>query len=251
MVRPLVSWWVARIIIKRDHRIGGRGVHAPDWEKLLQTQRLIQAHFPNAVLVGGTASAMYAEHRLSLDVNSVLADLRSQFPAVLGELENLAGLKPRRTRPPVLILGHFEGVDVGIRQLIRQAPLETTTVDGIVIPTLAEMLRIKGWLIVTRNAVRDYIDFAALAEAAGDAFEDGMRPMDIYYPQPDDADTTSQQLAKMLAEPRPHDFHPDEDSLTVWRALKRPWTDWTFVSRRCRELSARLFTVFVEGGSWS
>lgn len=221
---------------------GGALLRVPDWEKLLETERIIQTHFPDAVLVGGTA----VEHRISLDVDSVLTDLRTWFPEALRELETLSGWKTRRTRPPVLILGHFDGVDVGIRQLIRQAPLETTTVDGITIPTLAEMVRIKGWLVVTRNAVRDYIDFCALAERAGSTFDSAMQPMDRVYPQPDNADTTTQQLAKMLAEPRPYDFDPEEDALTVWRALKPPWSDWTLVVRYCRDLSARLFDLLMD-----
>lgn len=218
-----------------------------DWEKLLEVEHLIQTHFPDAVLVGGTAAAIHAEHRLS---HSVLADLRRRFPEVLAELEHLAGWKTRRIRPPVLILGRFEGVDVGIRQLVRAAPLEATRVAGVTVPTLAEMLRIKGWLVVTRNAVRHFIDFCSLADRAGDTFADAMREMDTFYPQPEDSDTTGQQLAKMLAEPRPHDFDPTEDSLRVWRELRPPWTDWAFILGYCRKLSARLFNVLMEGGGW-
>ena len=217
-----------------------------EWEKLLQTEKIIQTHFPEVVLVGGTAAALHPEHRVSLDVDSVLSDLRSLFPQVLAELEHLAGWKTRRVRQPVLILGHFDGVDVGIRQLIRSAPLETTVLEGITIPTLGEMLRIKGWLIVTRNALRDYIDFCAMADRARDDFEVALRRMDVLYPQPEDADSTTQQLAKMLADPRPYDFDPEEDSLTVWRALVPPWTEWPYVSSYCRNLAARLFDELMD-----
>lgn len=217
-----------------------------DWTKLLETERLIQRHFPEAVLVGGTAAALHAEHRISWDVDSVLTDLRSQFPAVLSKLQELSGWKTRRVRPPVLILGHFDGVDVGIRQLIRATPLETTTVEGILIPTPEEMLRIKGWLVVTRNALRDYLDYCALADHVGEGFEGAMGTMDTFYPQPKDADATTQQLAKQLAEPRPYDFTPDEDSLRDWRGLQPPWTDWDFVTRYGRQLSRRLLAMILE-----
>ena len=219
---------------------------AADWDKLLETERVIQTYFPEAVLVGGTAAALHAEHRVSLDVDSVIVDLKSRFQDVLATLESLAGWRTRRLRPPVLILGNYQGVDVGIRQLIRRAPLETTIVEGITIPTMEEMLRIKGWLVVTRNAVRDYLDFCALGDRLGHDFERAMRSMDSLYPQPEDADTTSQQLAKMLAEPLPFDFSPEEDSLTVWRKLQPPWTDWTFVTGYCRKLSARLLHIMFE-----
>ncbi len=219
---------------------------AAEWAKLLETERVIQTHFPEAVLVGGTAAALHAAHRVSQDVDSVIVDLRSRFPQVLAKLESLAGWRTRRLRPPILILGNFQGVDVGIRQLIRTAPLETTMIEGITIPTGAEMLRIKGWLVVTRNAVRDYLDYCALGERLGDYFERAMQPMDVLYPQPEDADTTSQQLAKMLAEPRPFDFRPDEDALTAWRELQPPWTDWTFLTEYCRKLAARLLHIILE-----
>lgn len=38
----------------------------------------------------------------------------------------------------------------------------------ITVPTISEMLRIKGVLILKRNATRDYLDFAALADQSGD-----------------------------------------------------------------------------------
>ena len=62
------------------------------------------------------------------------------------------------------ILGRFEGIDVGIRQLIRKKPPEVEIINGIKVPTDKELLRIRAWLIVTRNAVRDYIDFVALCD---------------------------------------------------------------------------------------
>lgn len=144
--------------------------------------------------------------------------------------------------PPVLILGHFDGVDVGIRQLRRAAPLETTTIAGIVVPTHAEMARIKGWLVVTRNALRDYLDFAALAAGLGADFVRAMRTLDALYPQPPGAETTRRQLMKQLAEPRPYDFDPEHEAhaLSAWRALAPPWTDWGYTVEFCRALADQM-----------
>ena len=50
-----------------------------DWERLLAAERHLQALLPDAVLVGGTAAALHAGHRLSLDGDHVLADLRDRF----------------------------------------------------------------------------------------------------------------------------------------------------------------------------
>ena len=83
----------------------------------------------------------------------------------------MAGWTTARVNRPVLILGSLDGIETGVRQLIRTEPLETTTVSAgiqeITIPTEAEILRIKGFLLLRRNATRDYVDFAALADHVG------------------------------------------------------------------------------------
>lgn len=122
--------------------------------------------------MGGTASAVHAKHRFSRDADHVLTDLRSRFDDVLAELESMAGWKTARVQRPVQILGSLDGIKTGIRQLIRDEPLETTVIDfhgdKLTLPTEAEILRIKGVLILRRNATRDYLDFAALADHMGD-----------------------------------------------------------------------------------
>lgn len=138
-----------------------------DGRTLLAVQEMLQRHFPELVLVGGTASALHAGHRVSLDADHVPSDLRESFDKVLADLEALAGWKTSRAKRPVLILGKLEGVETGIRQLIRQRPLETETIQGIRVPTLPEMLRVKVWLVVTRNQARDYLDTCALANKLG------------------------------------------------------------------------------------
>lgn len=61
----------------------------------------------------------------------------------------------------------LDGIETGVRQLVRDEPLETTRVEyfgqTLKVPTEAEILRIKGVLILRRNATRDYLDFVALA----------------------------------------------------------------------------------------
>lgn len=48
----------------------------PDWERVLASAAHLQRILPDAVLVGGSASALYAEHRLSTDADHVLTDLK-------------------------------------------------------------------------------------------------------------------------------------------------------------------------------
>src|SRR3990167_3908241 len=134
----------------------------PEWERLISAQEVFQSYFPESVLVGGTAAALHAGHRVSIDADYVLSDLKKRFAEILKKVEEEAGWSTKRLEPPVLILGHFQGMRTGIRQLIRAKPLKTTIIRGIRVPTVEEMLRIKGYLIVRRNATRDFIDFAAL-----------------------------------------------------------------------------------------
>ena len=68
----------------------------PDWEQVLSAATHLQRILPGAILVGGSAAAVYAAHRLSTDADHVLTDLRQRFDQVLAELEAVAGWKTAR-----------------------------------------------------------------------------------------------------------------------------------------------------------
>ena len=57
----------------------------PEWEQVLAAATHLPQILPGAVLVGGSASALYAAHRLSTDADHVLTDLRQRFEEVLAE----------------------------------------------------------------------------------------------------------------------------------------------------------------------
>ncbi|MBI2346902.1 MAG: hypothetical protein HYV03_08545 [Deltaproteobacteria bacterium] len=202
----------------------------PEWERLISTECLFQSCFPECVLVGGTAAVLHAGHRISMAADYVLPDLQRRFAEILQKVEAKAGWRTRRIEPPVLILGHFQGIRTGIRQLMRMAPLETTVVRGLRCPTPEEILRIKAYLIVQRNATRDYIDFIALFDHLGvQRALQALQPLDQLYPQKEGT-AVSQQLAMQLADPKPWDFA--ETDLRAYKALKAPYTDWAEVKRR-------------------
>lgn len=215
--------------------------HLPEWERLLSTQALFQSEFPESVLVGGTAVALHAGHRVSMDADYVLPDLKQRFAEILHKVEEESGWRTNRLEPPVLILGHFQGVRTGIRQLIRTAPLETTLVRGLRVPTPAEILRIKAYLIVRRNATRDYIDFVALFDHLGVSRTiEALYSLDALYPQ-DSGATVTQQLAIQLAEPKPWDLAATD--LSAYKSLQMPYTDWLEVKRRAFSAGQKLIVV--------
>ncbi|BAW26686.1 nucleotidyl transferase AbiEii/AbiGii toxin family protein [Pseudomonas putida] len=215
----------------------------PDWELVLSSSARLQRILPDAVLVGGTASAIHAEHRFSRDADHVLTDLRHRFDEVLAELESVAGWKTARVQRPVQILGSLDGIETGVRQLIRDEPLETAVVDyhgaRITVPTEGEILRIKGVLILKRNATRDYLDFVALADHMGDeSVAHALQSFDRLYQQ-DNGESPLQQLQVQLANALPYDL--EETELSEYKNLNPRWHDWQAVKAACSHLSTVIF----------
>ena len=91
----------------------------PEWDLLLSSASRLQKILPSAVLVGGSAAALHARHRFSRDADHVLPDLTPRFDKILAEIESVAGWRTARVRRPVMILGSLDGIETGIRQLIR------------------------------------------------------------------------------------------------------------------------------------
>lgn len=207
----------------------------PEWEQLLSAAAHLQDILPGATLVGGTAVAIFAQHRLSRDADHVLPDLRDKFDDVLAQLESVAGWRTARVKRPVLILGSLDGIETGVRQMIRDQPLDTQEVSiggvRIVVPTEEELLRIKAVLILKRNATRDYLDFAALSERIGtDRVKEALARLDQLYPQTS-GESAIQQLQVQLANPMPYDL--ENTDLTEYRKLHPKWHDWTRVKEIC------------------
>lgn len=225
--------------------------HLPEFKAVLEAAARLQELVPDAVLVGGTAAAHHAGHRVSLDDDHVVAGLRHRFAEVLAALEDTDGWVTARVKRPVLILGRLDGVETGIRNLIRRRALEVETVAigqrTLQVPTLEEIARIKAWLCLMRNATRDYLDFAALADLLGEAAAARVvATMDDYY-----ADQlgpigrrVATQVAKQLAQPRPDDL--SDVDLACYRKLDRRWQDWGAVRDVCRRVAVRVLDRFVE-----
>lgn len=222
------------------------GLARSELVRVLESAARLQEVVPDAILVGGSAAALWANHPSS-DHDHVLADLSTRFDAVLEAIEATDGWVTNRVTPGKIILGDLGDIESGIRQLIRNRPLEVTEVtlpSGQVlrVPTPDETLRIKGYLIVRRNQVRDYLDVAALADRYGIAHAAGvLRHIDVYYSDqrgPESQDVAT-QLARQLANPRPADSRTIQQ-LDRYKGLDARWTNWGNVTSVCRSLAVEM-----------
>ncbi|MGH9040222.1 MAG: hypothetical protein ACRDZ3_08325 [Acidimicrobiia bacterium] len=225
----------------------------PELDQVLRAAARLQALVPDAVLVGGAAAAQRAGHRVSFDDDHVLADLRVRFDDVLAALEETDGWVTARIRRPVLILGSLDGVETGIRQLIRRRPLEVESIRvgrrRLQVPTLSEITRIKAWLVLQRNATRDYLDVVALADRLGleEAVEVLVGLDDYYEDQRGPGGLrVATQVARQLAEPRPYDL--SDVDLAHYRRLEDRWRDWAAVADAGRRLAVGMVERIAEDG---
>jgi hypothetical protein len=101
------------------------------------------------------------------------------------------------------------------------------------------MLRIKGVLILRRNATRDYLDFVALADHMGeDRVVAALHDFDRLYSQPS-GESALQQLQIQLAQPLPYDL--DGVNLVEYKNLDPRWHDWQHVRSACARCAEVIF----------
>jgi len=212
------------------------------WEGLLAAERHLQSIVRGAVLVGGTAAALHAGHRVSFDGDHVLADLRDRFDAVLTRLEAESGWRTDRLQSPVMILGSLDGFMTGLRQLRRVRPIETAVVAGLSIPTVDEMARIKAWLFLERNTTRDLLDTAALLEKIGESGLGGaFRAFDEIYERGPAGGSPIVELIDRLGAARPADLAAMD--LKNYKGVVAPWNDWKHLEKRSRFWASRMTAI--------
>ncbi len=218
----------------------------PRFIAVLESASHLQRLVPGAVLVGGTAAILYADHRESRDHDHVVSDLADRFEMVLEAVEEDEGWATNRVAPGKVILGNLDGIEAGVRQMLRKTPLEVTAVTvpsggEVTVPTVEETLRIKAFLIVRRNQTRDYLDLAALSDHIGvERAADVLSDIDTYYAdQNDDGEGVASQLVRQLSEPRPADRSVIEQ-LPSYRRLRKRWSDWGAVTDVLAAVAARM-----------
>lgn len=217
----------------------------PSLEDVLEKAARLQAAVPGAVLVGGAAAALHAHHRESLDHDHVVADLAERFDSILENLEALGDWSMTKAQPGKIILGELGGIETGVRQLLRSRPLESTEIEvqgkRLVVPTAAEILRIKAWLALSRNQTRDYLDIAALADRIGlDEAAAVLRGIDDYYADVNRRpEAVATQLVRQLADPWPRDVKVTAQ-LASYKALDSRWHEWSAVKAVLADLAERM-----------
>jgi len=136
--------------------------------------------------------------------------------------------------------------DTGARQRYeRRSPVETTHVqlptgDRLLIPTGAEALRLKGYLIMCRNSRRDYAEFADMVDTIEpETAAVVLAGMDRYYCcQPlkrlPEQHWMATQLVRRLADPDPSDITDTEWFESHAKA------DWEEVRQRCLSVAVAM-----------
>ena len=215
-------------------------------EKVLLQAARLQKLVPDAILVGGSAVFVYAGHRYSLDHDHIVADLEERFDLILESLEREGDWVTNRVVYGKIILGELGGIEAGIRQLIRKKALEFQTVKigdfSLNVPTIEEITRIKAFLIVKRNQMRDYLDFAALSDKIGiTATAQIVEDLDEYYT--DDSPESSahekpvlSQLLRQLCNPQPKDSRSIEQ-LPNYKGAADKWKNWDYIAEISRRVA--------------
>lgn len=221
-----------------------------EWHRVLAAGVEAQRLVPGAIAVGGTAAVLYAGHRLSQDTDHLVVGLKEHFDEILAQLEAATGWTTARTSRPVLILGSLDGVEVGYREPRRRTPIQTTAVQtpfgALIIPTLEEMIGIKAFLAYMRNALRDYLDFAALTTCTTeDTVLGALLALDDLY-RGLQSSSVCLEVAKSLAAARPYDL--EETDLSRYKGLDPAWHDWSRTENLCRRFGVLLGERLTDGG---
>lgn len=123
----------------------------------------------------------------------------------------------------------------------RRSPMETTNVqlptgDRLQIPTGAETLRLKSYLIMCRNTTRDYAEFADLVECMEThTAAEVLTAMDRYYcGRQSRKQWVATQLVRRLADPAPSDEHDTRMSGPEAEA------EWAKVRERCLSVAVAM-----------
>jgi hypothetical protein len=110
------------------------------------------------------------------------------------------------------------------------------------LPTVEETLRIKTFLVVDRNATRDYLDVAALSHHIGlEKSAAALESMNELYAEfKDEAGDLLTSVVVKSSVPDPYDL--TDIDLSEYKGIVAPWNNWGAVQAQCASLAAALIT---------
>ncbi|MDR1623083.1 MAG: hypothetical protein LBS00_11980 [Synergistaceae bacterium] len=130
------------------------------------------------------------------------------------------GSSRRGKRRRIRCVGRVAFLCGQISEPLETEKIKVTPDESVTVPTMKEILRVKGILILRRNATRDYLDFAALAHGLGsEDVKNAMSRFDEFYPQKN-GESALMQLQTQLANPLPFDL--EETNLSILQAFGPP-----------------------------
>jgi hypothetical protein len=145
------------------------GDRDPQLAKVLKSAAHLQRLVPDAVLVGGTAAIVYADHPESLDHDHVLSDLADRFELVLDALEADEGWATNRVTPGKVILGNLDGIEAGVRhadQRRSEDGIASQLVRQLSDPQLSDPTATRQ-LIAYRRLGKRWREWSAVTEILG------------------------------------------------------------------------------------
>lgn len=117
----------------------------------------------------------------------------------------------------------------------------------MVAPTPEETLRIKAYLLVKRNQVRDYIDVAALADWFGTQWAaTTLAEIDAFYDEGAPGENAvAAQVVRQLGVPRPADSRTTAN-LGQYKELAPRWQSWDAVVGQCQAIADAMISEEIQ-----
>ena len=224
------------------------------WDNMVKAGISAQETINAAIPIGGTIAALYANHRISYDLDHLLMNLKGEFAEILELLDDVPGWKLAKKTTDKVILGSIDGVDVGFRQIRRKKPLATTVIKtprgDWKVPTFGEMLNLKAAMVAVRTKTRDFVDLVALFEAAENEEKAIDNIMKI------DTDFEGLQSHSLLLSLSQHLSFPSPDDLgsvdlSNYKGLSKKYQDWNIIRTRCQKMADMIIARLVSNGEKS